>query len=68
MSSSGIAKIASASAIMRDQILLHQENSVIWCINPTLQFFLGAALHLCGIDAHVFHAEPDHFEREMLDR
>lgn len=40
--------------------------SVVWCINPAQQFFIGAALHLCGIDAHIFHAELDHFEREIL--
>lgn len=35
-------------------------------MNPAQQFFVGAALRLAGIDAHVYHAELDSNDREKL--
>lgn len=62
----GSPKLRAMLPVICDQILLYNEKSVIWCVNPAQHLFIGAALHLCSIDAHVFHSELDHYGLEML--
>jgi hypothetical protein len=42
--------------IICDQIILLNEKSIIWCVNPAQQFFMVGALKLAGFLVRVFYA------------
>lgn len=62
----GSSKLRELLPRIQEEVLRKREKSIVCCVNPAQQFFVGAALRLAGIDAHVYHADLDANDREKL--
>lgn len=62
----GSPKLRAMLAILRDQVLIHQEKAIIWTMFPAEQVYIGAALAEAHIDAKVFHASLNSAQRTAL--
>jgi SWI/SNF-related matrix-associated actin-dependent regulator of chromatin subfamily A3 len=52
--------------IIRQEALLLNKKSVVWCLNPGQQFYVAAVLNVAGIDCKVYHADLPHHQRAEL--
>ncbi|KAE8357873.1 P-loop containing nucleoside triphosphate hydrolase protein [Aspergillus caelatus] len=62
----GSPKMRSMIPIIRDQVFLHHEKSIVWTMWPAEQVYVAACLKEIGIDVAVLHSGLDTTERTRL--
>jgi hypothetical protein len=62
----GAPKIRSMLQIIRQEVLLLDEKSIVWCCNPAQQWYIASVLNTPGIPCAVYHADLTHSQRHSL--
>lgn len=62
----GSPKMRAMIQIIRQEVLLLDEKSLVWCSNPAQQWYIGAVLNLAGIPCDVYHADLTHSQRQEM--
>lgn len=52
----GSPTIRAMLPYLRDQVILHKEKAIIWCMWPVEQVYVAAVLKEAGISFAVFHS------------